>query len=653
MLILNQENNSLSNLTQSQLSIWTGQQLSPNAPLYNSPFTFVLSGEINVFHFQTAFQILIDQSDAMRTVFESIDDIPQSKLLNSISYKVEFLDLSKEKGPNEHFQIWLNERMKKAFDLSKPLFDSVLIKMSDNTFIWYFNQHHLICDASGVAVQYKAFTKIYEHLLKGTTTTDNKIPLFQNYIEYERTNRLNLKSAATKEYWEEKLKSVSSNLKLYGKDVEEHTTLSKRVSLTLGKQRTAKLLEIAKEKDFRLLNSQLTLFNIFASILSVYLSRVSNEQNNITFGTPVHNRTSPDFKETPGLFIEFFPFTSEIKNDDTFITLFKRVSSKTYEFLRNAQTGASTAKLNRTFNVVLNFINTGFPNFNGIPCEAVWHHPDHSDPSHHIRLHIYNDDPDNIKLYFDMNHAVFSDDMFEKVPNHFLKLLDAFIENPNQLIGKPPLLSETEFQEIVIDFNRQKELEYKLVLDLFQIQVQQNPQKTAVSDKTQSLTYADLDQRSNQLANYLIEKEITDGKRVAIYLNRSVDLIISILATFKAGCAYVPISVSNPPGRVIQRIKESQAAIVFTNSCHAADFDNLQVPLLQVDADWHLIKDLDKTNLEKTTSQEALAYIMFTSGSTGQPKGVQISHRALANYINWAGKEYGITDQETFPLFTT
>jgi hypothetical protein len=183
---MNQARDNLFNLTQSQLWIWTGQQLSPHVPLYNVVFTFKLSGEIDVSRFQTAFQILIDQSDSMRTVFESVDNIPQTKLLNSVSYKVEFLDFSKEKDPNEHFQIWLDERMKKNFDLSKPLFDSVLIKIPGNKFIWYFNQHHLICDASGVSIQYKAFTKIYRRLSEGTTTTDTEIPQFQNYVEYEK-----------------------------------------------------------------------------------------------------------------------------------------------------------------------------------------------------------------------------------------------------------------------------------------------------------------------------------------------------------------------------------------------------------------------------------------------------------------------------------
>jgi amino acid adenylation domain-containing protein len=590
----------------------------------------------------------------MRTVFESIADIPQTKLLDSVSYKVELLDFSKEKGPNEHFQIWLNERMKKSFELSKQLFDSVLIQMPDNKFIWYFNQHHLICDASGVAILYKVFTKIYGRLAEGATTTDVNIPQFQNYVEYEKTNRFNLKNDAAKTYWEEKLKSVPNNLKLYGKSVEENTTLSKRIFLPLGKQRTEKLLAIAKEKDFRLLNSQLTLFNIFSSILSVYLSRISSEQNNVTFGTPVHNRITPDFKETPGLFIEFFPFASEVKNDDTFISLFKRISTKTFEFLRNAQPGASSPGLNHAFNVILNYINADFPDFNGIPCEAVWHHPDHLDSSHHLRLHVYNDGgSDCIKLYFDLNLAVFNEKMFETVPNHFLKLLDALIENPKQPIGQASMLSEAEFQQIVIDFNRQKEVENKHVLELFQIQVQKNPHKSAVSDKTQNLSYADLDVRSNQLANYLIEKEVTDGKRVVIYLNRSADLIVGILAAFKAGCVYVPIATNNPRSRIIDRIKESQAAIVLTDRHHAGNFEDFQISLLRIDADWHIIKEQATTKPNETILPERLAYIMFTSGSTGRPKGVQISQRALANYINWAGQEYGITDQSTFPLFTT
>lgn len=407
---MNQPVDHISNLTQSQLSIWTGQQMSPNVPLYNSPFTFEIDGDINVSHFRTAFQILVDQSDSMRTVFESIDNIPQAKLLDSVSYKVEFLDFSNEKDSREHFQIWLEEKIKRNFNLSEPLFDSVLIKIPDNKFIWYFNQHHLICDASGVTVQYKALIKIYGRLSEGTITADIGIPQFQNYVEYEKTNWRNLKNSPVKKYWEENLKSVPNILNLYGKTVGKNLTLSKRVSIPLGKQRTERLFEIAKEKNFRLLNSQLSLFNIFATILSAYLSRISNERNNLVFGTPVHHRITSDYKETPGLFIEFFPFTCEVKNDDTFTSLFKRISIRTYEFLRNAQPGAGTPKLSRAFNVILNYISVGFPDFNGLPCEAVWHHPDHTDSNHHLRLHVYNDaNTDNIKLYFDLNTAVFRD----------------------------------------------------------------------------------------------------------------------------------------------------------------------------------------------------------------------------------------------------
>lgn len=654
MLKENQTLDNLSNLTQSQLWIWTGQQLSPNVPLYNSPFTFEIEGNINVSHFQSAFQILIDQSDSMRTVFESVNDIPQAKILASVFYTTELLDFSNEKDSKGYFQNWLEKRIKRNFVLSEPLFDSVLIKVAENNFTWYFNQHHLICDASGVPVQYKTLSDIYRRLSGGTITEDSELPPFQNYVEYEKNNRLLIKNSPVKNYWEEKLKSVPNNLKLYGKTVENNSSFSPRVSFSLGKERTQRLFEIAKEKDFRLLNAQLSLFNIFATVLSAYLSRISNERNNLVFGTPVHQRITPGFKETPGLFIEFFPFTSEVKDDDSFTTLFKRISTKTYEFLRNAQPGASTPKLNRAFNVILNYIITGFPDFNGLPCEAVWHHPDHTDPNHHLRIHVYNDaNTDNIKLYFDLNSAVFSEHMFETVPNHFVKLLDAFIENPNQLVGRAPLLSDAEFEQIVIGLNTQKKVANKNVLDLFQMQVQNNPNKSAVADKTQNLSYADLDARSNQLANYLIEQGIGNGNRVAIYLGRSANLIVSILAVLKAGCTYIPIAVNNPRNRVLDRIKESQAAIVLTESQQIDNIEELKLPYLRMDVDLELVNQQQTANPGFEILPEALAYIMFTSGSTGQPKGVQISQRALANYIQWAGEEYGVGVQTTFPLFTT
>ena len=122
-----------------------------------------------------------------------------------------------------------------------------------------------------------------------------------------------------------------------------------------------------------------------------------------------------------------------------------------------AGTASSQSRFGVKAGLVLNYINTAFPDFNGRTCKAVWHHPDHSDSSHHLRLHVYNDaSSDCIKLYFDLNCAVFSEQMSEIVPNHFLKLLDAFIENPQQSIGQASMLSEEEFQQIVVDFNQQK-----------------------------------------------------------------------------------------------------------------------------------------------------------------------------------------------------
>jgi len=650
---MNRPPNNLSNLTQSQLLLWTGQQLNQNVPLYNVVFTFEFDGEINVSHFQNAFNILVDKSDAMRTVLSTIEDIPQRNVHDSISSDVEILDFSNDNKPIEKFGNWIDERMKKNFDLSKCLFDSVLIKISTEKYIWYFNQHHLICDAWSVSVQYKLFTEIYGRLESGENANDFQVSQFQDYVGYEKTNRLKLRDSSVDTYWEEKLKSIPKPPKLYGKSVHKKTTFSKRISIDIGKKKTEKLFEIAKEKDVRLLTSQLTLFNIFATVLFSYLYRISNEQK-IAIGTPTHNRFTNNFKNTPGLFIEFFPFLVDVKTEDTFLTLYNRLKNETNNFLKNAKPGASSAKLNGSFNVILNYINTDFPDFNGIPCEAIWRHPNHSDESHDLRLHIYNDvNAKSIKLYFDLNLAVFSEEILETAPKHFIKLLEAFIDNRTQSITKSSLLAETEFEDIIVGFNKRTKVANKNVLELFQIQVQQNPAKTAVSDKKQTLSFVDLDEKSNQLANYLVAKEITNGERVAIYLNRSADLIIAILGALKAGCVYVPIASGNPFKRVSQKIEESKAAIVITSQYLSENLKEFETPIFQIDAGLQRLKEYEKRNPNKPISQKELAYIMFTSGSTGTPKGVSISHQALANYINFAGKKYGETGNPKFPLFTT
>ena len=193
---------------------------------------------------------------------------------------------------------------------------------------------------------------------------------------------------------------------------------------------------MALEPDLRQWTQHLSLFNIFATVLFAFLYRISGQQK-LAIGTPAHNRTTPDYKSTPGLFIEIFPLISEIQSGDTFGSLFQRVKNETQLFLKHAYPGCSSPDLNRGFNVVLNYINAAFSDFNGIPMQSDWVHPDYADPGHHFRLQVHDFDASgSIQLYFDLNESIFSREIQTLIPEYFLRILDAFIEDRAQAIEK-------------------------------------------------------------------------------------------------------------------------------------------------------------------------------------------------------------------------
>ncbi|NNF00608.1 MAG: amino acid adenylation domain-containing protein [Pyrinomonadaceae bacterium] len=639
-------------LTQSQTSIWTGQLLNPETPLYNMVYTFELNGAIDVTRFRNSFRTLIGQIDAMRTVFFFNDETPRQSILPKLDYDLEFIDLSNNPSAREEFEELAHKRSRKNFDLSKCTFDSALIKINDECFFWFLNQHHLTTDATSSSIIFKKMSGLYAMSANDNAENVTPLPDYQNYIRYEKDSRKAKKPESVSEYWRDRKEAFPHSPRFFGRNRINSTTRSKRVVIDLGIERSKALRDLANESELRGLSLDLSLFNIFATILLTYLYQIDH-QGSPVFGTPVHNRITQEFKATPGLFVEFFPFVGEVRKSDTFLSLFNRVREESFEFLKNARSGLSTPETNRRFNVVLNYISTEFPDFSGVPCSATWRHPGHSDPNHHIRFHIYNDlNAESIRLFLDFNCGIFDKSNRETISGHLLQLLNRFIENPAQSITARSLLTTAEYQEIVVDFNRQEKAETIDVLELFYRQVNRNPKRTAVSGDSVEISFEDLDRRSTELASFLIQTGISDGARVSLYLPRSADLVIGILATLKAGCIFVPIASDSPIKSVKDKIRLSASSLVLTSKNLAQKLGRVSPGIFLIDADWPEIEKLAPNLRGANFKPEDLAYLIFTSGSTGTPKGVEITRNALANYINFAGDKYVLDTVPIFPFFT-
>ncbi|MDN5213750.1 amino acid adenylation domain-containing protein [Fulvivirgaceae bacterium BMA12] len=644
-----------SNLTQSQLLLWTGQKLSPDAPLYNMVLTFDLPGPVDAQRFQQAFQHLMRQSDALRTVFVEEGGIPQQKVLPELDYQLEILDWSANAAALENEASWLANRNRVKFDLSHRLFDTVLVKKSEHHWMWYLNQHHLITDAWGVSVLYQKMAELYQGLSSDTLEEISPLPGFQNYVAYEHESRFVDQNEKSDTYWQEVTTKLPPPPGLYGYTGSPSTTGATRVSIDLGKDRSDRLRQLTKEKDLRSWTQHLSLFNIFASVLFAYLHRVST-QTKLAIGTPTHNRTTTDFKETPGVFIEVLPLVAEVWQEDTFSTLLERVRTEVNEFMMNARAGTATPALGQGFNVILNYIHATFGDFGDIPVNAEWLHPGHVDPRHHMRLQVYDFTTDgSIQLHFDLNHEVFDRSLLEKVPKHFLKILDAFIEDRFQPIVRIGLPDQEEQHQLMatLDAGKTTDHDQTTVVELFRKQAIESPDAIAVCYQGTSLSYRDLDEKSNQLAQYLGKRGISPGKRLIIYLPRTPEFLISVLGILKAGGTFIPIAADNPDHRVQQILESANPTMILTNSALAKNLGNSKVSLLSLDLDKEEIFSENADKPDVAPAPRDLAYIMYTSGSTGNPKGVMISHGALAHYVQWAKTKYVNEELPVFPLFTS
>ncbi|MCF7568037.1 amino acid adenylation domain-containing protein [Sabulilitoribacter arenilitoris] len=642
---------SIYSLTQSQTSIWFGQKLNPKSPLYNVPYAFYIKGEIDEGVFIKAFQEMIKKTNALKTVFVEKEGIPYQKFLEHLDYHIKVIDATNDKLDDFTISDWLQQRSELTFDLNKPLFDSVLIKQEQDVYIWYLNVHHLITDASSSVILFNRLSDIYGEL-KDTGFTEQKVYSYVDYLAYEKKERE--RNLDIRDYWDKKVENLKKVPSLYGvKKRNRFTTKSNRVVLTLDSKQTELIHNIANDDDIKSWNKELTLFNIFSTLLFVYLYRVSG-QKKLAIGAPIHNRIKNTFKNTAGLFIEIFPLVAEISDADTFNSILKRIKNETNTYLKYAVTGTASATVSRSFNTIFNFINVGFQDFYGFKSNAEWIHPNHNDPAHQIRCHIYDmNDTGELKVVFDINEDVLKVDNVNNITIHFSKIINAFLNNINQPIGLDSMLAPSE-KKYYLPQNLEATKSYQSILELFELQASKTPNAIALQCGNETLTFNGLNKKANQLANYLIDAyKIGFGDKVALYNYRSTEYIISLLAVIKTGAAFIPIDANQPKNRVVFMLSNSNASLVIINNNLKSNIEAINYKVFCYNDLEVLLKNQSTKNINRPLRQNYLAYLLYTSGSTGNPKGVLVSQGALSNYLLWAKDYYSITSKSVMPLFTS
>ncbi|PPK85257.1 amino acid adenylation domain-containing protein [Neolewinella xylanilytica] len=631
-------------LTPAQLVLWTGQHLAPNSPQYHCIFTFELRGQLDIDRFRAAYGALTAECDNMRTVFRTHDGEPRQEVLPTALVE---LAVTPWPGSREALEGEIAARGQELFNLDTACVDAVLWQLAENHHVFFLNQHHLIVDAWGVSVQYRRLVEIYAGERGAGATPSDQLPSFQTYRE-----RLPSEPVSLPEYWDRAVDPVPP--RLLGRGNAGGTSIAPRISLTLDADRTKALLALAERDGIRHWTRGMTLFNIFGTLLTAYVHKISGERA-IAFGTPAGNRGTAEERRLPAQLIEMLPLYGSVAAGDTFLDLLGRLKTSGNDFLRSARPGVIRPRLSASFNVVLNYITAEFGALSPtISCRTRWRSPGHADPGHHLRLQVHDlDATGRLTLEFDLNEAVFPAADRDKVADQFLRLLDAMTSHPNRAIDNIDILGKAERQRLLAAGQGKNVAERPAsVLAAFRLQADRTPDAIAIESPDRQLTYRELDEESGRLAAFLRGRLREAGKNVALLLPRSADLLIGILGCWKAGHAYLPLPTDSPDARLEHILGETGCALILTDQERYPRVEAFAIPTVLFDADRPAILRHDPT-VGIHQPGDAPAYIMYTSGSTGTPKGVVVGHASLANYIAYARRRYVTTAAPVFPLFTT
>ena len=635
-------------LSFTQERLWLLEQLEPNNPVYNRPLALQLTGPLDESALRQALQSLTARHEVLRTRFTARDGQSQQIISPELVLDLRVIELS-EPNPLERAaqaRRLATEEALRPFDLAHdPVLRATLLRLGSEEHVLLLVFHHIVFDGWSARVFRDELASLYREFRAGTSPLLPELPI--QYADFAHWQRQRVAGELLERqllYWKQQLRGcVPVDLPT---DRPRPSVQSHRggcIQICLTEPLTDSLKALSRRENA-------TLFMVLLTAFQALLARYTGLED-IAVGTPVAGRNWVETEKLIGIFINILVLRADLAGNPTFRELLARVRETcrgayshqdlSFEKLVEALRPERDLSTTPLFQVMFNLENlpepgSEVPGLRVEEFEFEW-----PVAAYDLTVEIVPADR-QLKCFFAYNTDLFDHDTMERMAGHYRTLLEGIVAEPDHCLASLPLLTSAERHQILVEWNR-TEADYPrdaAIHELFEAQAERTPEATAFFGESGKVSYRDLNRRANQVARCLRSQGAGPESFVGVCLERSPEAVVGLLGALKAGAAFVPLDPAYPRDRLAFMIADAQISLVVSRRKWLPIARGKGARVVCLDSDHRLIEAQEGDNLPSAAGPASVAYVLYTSGSAGVPKGVLGLHRGAVNRFAWMWKNF-------------